>query len=85
MVPSETHSQDADAPGARGVRTCAILVYEQRAVDTLISVDGEEELIVYLASVGKVWQLSAPAKLNQSFASPTGHRQTERTEGRGKA
>jgi len=37
-----------------GARTCAILVYEQRAVDTLISVDGEEELIVYLASVGKV-------------------------------
>lgn len=39
--------------------TCAILAYEQEAVDDLIGVDGEEEFTVYLAPVGKL-----PARLN---------------------
>ncbi len=33
---------------------CAIAAYDQKAVDTLIGVDGQEEFTVYLASVGKV-------------------------------
>jgi len=39
---------------AIGAGTCAILAYEQKAMDDLIGVDGENEFTVYLASVGKV-------------------------------
>jgi SagB-type dehydrogenase family enzyme len=39
---------------AIGAGTCAILAYEQEAMDALIGVDGEDEFTVYLAPVGKV-------------------------------
>jgi SagB-type dehydrogenase family enzyme len=39
---------------AIGAGACAILAYEQKAVDALIGVDGEDEFTVYLAPVGKV-------------------------------
>lgn len=39
---------------AIGAGACAILAYEQKAMDGLIGVDGEDEFTVYLASVGKV-------------------------------
>lgn len=39
---------------AIGAGTCAILAYEQKAMDELIGVDGENEFTVYLAPVGKV-------------------------------
>jgi SagB-type dehydrogenase family enzyme len=39
---------------AIGAGACAVLAYEQKAVDGLIGVDGEDEFTVYLASVGKV-------------------------------
>ena len=34
--------------------TCAIAAYEQKAVDELIQVDGENEMTVYLSPVGKI-------------------------------
>ena len=34
--------------------TCAIAVYEQKVVDKVIGVDGEDEFTVYLAPVGKI-------------------------------
>jgi SagB-type dehydrogenase family enzyme len=39
---------------AIGAGACAVLAYEQKAMDGLIGVDGEDEFTVYLASVGKV-------------------------------
>jgi SagB-type dehydrogenase family enzyme len=42
-----------------GAGACAILAYEQKAVDELIGVDGQEEFTVYLAPVGKL-----PSRLN---------------------
>jgi SagB-type dehydrogenase family enzyme len=39
---------------AIGAGTCAILAYDQNAMDALIGVDGEDEFTVYLAPVGKV-------------------------------
>ncbi len=39
---------------AVGAGTCAILAYDQTAIDALIGVDGEEEFVVYLAPVGKI-------------------------------
>lgn len=39
---------------AIGCGTCAIGAYDQAAVDKLVGADGEEELTVYLAPVGKV-------------------------------
>jgi len=39
---------------AVGAGTCAILAYDQVAMDTLIGVDGEDEFTVYLAPVGKI-------------------------------
>jgi len=39
---------------AIGAGTCAIAAYEQKAVDQLIQVDGENEMTVYLSPVGKV-------------------------------
>jgi len=38
---------------AIGAGTCAIAAYDQTLVDELLGVDGEEELSVYLAPVGK--------------------------------
>jgi len=40
---------------AIGAGTCAILAYEQKAMDGLIGVDGENEFTVYLAPVGKAF------------------------------
>ena len=37
-----------------GCGTCAIAAYEQKAFDEFLGLDGEEELVVYLAPVGKV-------------------------------
>lgn len=34
--------------------TCAIVGYDQDAVDALLGLDGEDEMVVYLAPVGKV-------------------------------
>jgi len=39
---------------AVGAGTCAILAYDQTAIDALIGVDGIEEFAVYLAPVGKI-------------------------------
>lgn len=35
--------------------TCAIAAYDQKAMDTLIDVDGEDEFTIYLAPVGKFY------------------------------
>jgi SagB-type dehydrogenase family enzyme len=37
-----------------GAGTCAIRAYQQEALDALIGVDGEDEIALYLAPVGKV-------------------------------
>ena len=34
--------------------TCAILAYDQKKMDSLIGVDGEDEFTIYLAPVGKI-------------------------------
>jgi len=39
---------------AIGAGTCAIAAYDQEAMDRLIRVDGEEEFVIYMASVGKI-------------------------------
>lgn len=39
---------------AIGAGTCAILAYDQKAMDALVGADGEDEFTVYLAPVGKV-------------------------------
>lgn len=39
---------------AVGAGTCAVAAYDQRAMDNLLDVDGEEEFTVYLAPVGRV-------------------------------
>jgi len=37
-----------------GAGTCAIVAYQQEPLDDLIGVDGDEEIALYLAPVGKV-------------------------------
>lgn len=37
-----------------GLGTCALAAYDQKYVDNLIGVDGEDEFVVYMAPVGKV-------------------------------
>ncbi len=39
---------------AVGAGTCAIAAYDQRAMDDLLGIDGQDEFTVYLAPVGKV-------------------------------
>ncbi|AWW25548.1 SagB/ThcOx family dehydrogenase [Acetobacterium sp. KB-1] len=39
---------------AIGAGTCAIAAYDQQAADRLLSIDGEDEFVVYMAPVGKV-------------------------------
>jgi SagB-type dehydrogenase family enzyme len=39
---------------AIGCGTCAIAAYDQRLMDALVGVDGDEEFVVYLAPVGRV-------------------------------
>jgi len=62
---NEAHKDIAQASGhvcqnlylaseAIGAGTCAITGYAQKAMDTLIEVDGEQEFVVYIAPVGKV-------------------------------
>lgn len=36
-----------------GCGTCGIAAYDQKKIDSLIQVDGEDEFVVYLAPVGK--------------------------------
>jgi hypothetical protein len=36
-----------------GCGTCAIVDYNQKLLDGVLSVDGEQEFVVYLAPVGK--------------------------------
>ena len=40
------------AAEAIGAGTCAIAAYDQKAVDEVIGVDGEDEFVIYLAPVG---------------------------------
>lgn len=42
------------ACAATGAGTCAIGAYDQHAMDTVLGLDGEEEFVVYVATVGKV-------------------------------
>jgi SagB-type dehydrogenase family enzyme len=35
--------------------TCAIAAYDQEAADQLLKLDGEEELVIYIAPVGKIY------------------------------
>jgi SagB-type dehydrogenase family enzyme len=37
-----------------GAGTCAIVAYNQRLLDSLVGVDGEDEIALYLAPVGRV-------------------------------
>ena len=37
-----------------GVGTCAIVAYNQKLLDSLVGVDGEDEIALYLAPVGRV-------------------------------
>lgn len=39
---------------AIGAGTCAIAAYEQKVLDELLQIDGEDEITVYLSPVGKV-------------------------------
>jgi len=39
---------------AIGCGTCAVAAYDQRLIDTVVGVDGEDEFVVYLAPVGRV-------------------------------
>lgn len=42
------------ACAATGAGTCAIGAYDQEAMDAVLGLDGEEEFVVYVATVGKV-------------------------------
>jgi SagB-type dehydrogenase family enzyme len=42
------------ASEAIGAGTCAVGAYDQKTMDTLLGVDGEEEFTIYVAPVGKV-------------------------------
>ncbi len=39
---------------ATNLGTCAILSYDQKGIDNLLSLDGQEEFVIYVAPVGKV-------------------------------
>jgi SagB-type dehydrogenase family enzyme len=39
---------------AIGAGTCAIAAYHQEHIDRLVGVDGEDEMVIYLAPVGKI-------------------------------
>nr|MBP7110106.1 SagB/ThcOx family dehydrogenase [Bacillota bacterium] len=41
------------AAEAIGFGTCAVAAYNQKLVDELLGVDGEEEFTIYVAPVGK--------------------------------
>ena len=40
---------------AIGAGTCAIAAYDQEGMDELLRLDGDDESVIYLASVGKRW------------------------------
>jgi len=42
------------AAGAIGAGTCAIGAYDQRKMNDLLELDGEDEFVIYMAPVGKV-------------------------------
>jgi nitroreductase len=42
------------AAEAIGAGTCAIAAYNQRQMDALLKVDGEDEFAIYVAPVGKI-------------------------------
>ena len=42
------------AGAAIGAGACAIAAYDQAKADALVQVDGDEEFVIYLASVGKI-------------------------------
>jgi SagB-type dehydrogenase family enzyme len=42
------------AAGAIGCGTCAVGAYDQRKMNDLVEVDGEDEFVVYMAPVGKI-------------------------------
>ena len=42
------------ACAATGAGTCAIGAYDQEAMDAVLGLDGEEEFVVYVATVGRV-------------------------------
>jgi SagB-type dehydrogenase family enzyme len=45
--------------------TCAIAAYDQEAMDILLKIDGNEEFVIYMASVGKLDSLhSTPSGIN---------------------
>ena len=48
---------------AIGAGACAILAYEQKAMDNMIGVDGKDEFAIYVASVGKVAQATRHVKI----------------------
>ena len=48
---------------AIGAGVCAILAYEQKAMDNMIGVDGKDEFAIYVASVGKVAQATRHVKI----------------------
>jgi nitroreductase len=39
-----------------GAGTCSIIAYNQRLLDNFIGVDGDDEIALYLAPVGKIQQ-----------------------------
>jgi nitroreductase len=41
-----------------GAGTCAIVAYDQDALDAFLGVDGENEISLYVAPVGKVGRAS---------------------------
>ncbi len=43
---------------AIGAGTCAIAAYDQELMDQLVGVDGSDEMVIYLAPVGKVGEVS---------------------------
>jgi nitroreductase len=44
-----------------GCGTCAIVEFRQEEIDRFLGLDGEDELVVYLAPVGKVDDMKSPA------------------------
>jgi SagB-type dehydrogenase family enzyme len=42
------------AATAIGAGACAIGAYNQTAMDAVLDVDGEDEFVIYMATVGKV-------------------------------
>lgn len=39
-----------------GAGACAIGIYDQKLIDEILGLDGEEEFVIYLGAVGKKWE-----------------------------